>query len=263
MEATDVTPLEILIALVKLQEIDLRIHKLEKDRKHIPQRLIEIETLLQQRLDDMNKDKAQLEEAEMARRLSESDLKAEKDKIKKWEARLNDLKNSRDYQALSRETEASRKANLAIEDEILRKMQEIEDLKTSIKQKEDSLSDMQQSLFAEKAELEQNLAAVNAIVEREGKSRNERKVGIEPRWLKQYEVIRVRRDGLGVVPVLNENCQGCHMGSPPQQYNIVLRGQQIETCPYCHRFLYYEPALNGKNDHVTKNVVDSPDDFPD
>ncbi len=261
MEAKDVTPLEILRALVKLQEIDLRIHKLEKDRKHIPQRLKEIEALLQQRMEDVNKDKAQLEEAEMARRLAESDLKAEKDKIKKWEARLNDLKNSRDYQALSRETEAARKANLGIEDEILRKMQEIEDLKTGIKQKEDSLSDMQQGLSAEKADLEQKLASVNAVVEGEEKLRNESKVGIESRWLKQYEVIRVRRDGLGVVPVLNENCQGCHMGIPPQLYNIVLKGQQIETCPYCHRILYYEPALNGKTDYLNKNTLPQDDEL--
>jgi len=43
----------------------------------------------------------------------------------------------------------------------------------------------------------------------------------------------------------------------------VLRGQQIETCPYCHRILYYEPALNGNNDHMNKNVVDTSDDVLD
>jgi len=45
--------------------------------------------------------------------------------------------------------------------------------------------------------------------------------------------------------VLDEHCQGCNMGIPPQLYNIVLRGENIETCPYCHRIMYYEVALKG------------------
>ena len=129
------TPLQTLKALVTLQEFDIRIRDLEKDREQIPQRLEEINHVLDSQRGQLNEEKNQLDEAEMARRIQESELRAEKEKIKKWEKRLGEIRDNRAYQALSRETEAARKINLGLEDEILRKMQEIEDLKISIAKK--------------------------------------------------------------------------------------------------------------------------------
>lgn len=242
------TPLQTLKALVELQEIDLRIREREKDRQQIPNRLREIESLLEEKRSELNEERNQCDEAEMARRMAEGDLRAEKEKIKKWEARLNEIKSNRDYQALSREIEATRKANLGIEDEILRKMQEIEDLKTSIAQKEEELQETEQGLSAERAGLEEKLASINADIEREESERAHARERVEARWYKQYQMIRNRRDGLAVVPVLDEHCQGCNMGIPPQLYNIVLKGEQIETCPYCHRIIYYQAALQSIQD---------------
>lgn len=238
------TPLQTLKALVQLQKIDLRIRELEKDRQQIPSRLREIESLLEGKRNELNEERNQCDEAEMARRLAEGDLRAEKEKIKKWEARLNEIKSNRDYQALSREIEATRKANLGIEDEILRKMQEIEDLKASIAQKEEELQEVEQGLSSERTELEEKLASINADIEREEEIRNRARERVDARWYKQYQMIRNRRDGIAVVPVLDEHCQGCNMGIPPQLYNMVLKGEQIETCPYCHRIIYYEAALD-------------------
>jgi uncharacterized protein len=238
-----VTPLQNLKALVALQAIDIRIRDLEKDNEHIPVRLKQIEEVLTKQRTELGNQRNALDEAEMARRLLEGDLKAEKDKIKKWESRLNDLKNNRDYQALSREIEAARKANLGIEDEILRKMQEIEDLKASSTAVAEELVRLEQELSAERQQLEQRLQKVNEQIAGEEVGRRQAVEKIEPRWFKQYEMIRKRRDGVAVVPTLDEHCRGCHMGIPPQLYNIVLKGQEIESCPHCHRIIYYEAAL--------------------
>jgi predicted nucleic acid-binding Zn-ribbon protein len=238
------TPLQTLKALVSLQEIDVRIRELEKDRQQIPSRLKEIETLLGGKDSELAEERNQLDEAEMSRRMLEGDLKAEKEKIKKWEARLTEIRSNRDYQALSREIEAARKANLGIEDEILKKMQEIEDLKTSISQKEQDMSGLSEGLSAERSELEEKLRSINDKISAEDQLRTQAKQAVDDRWLRQYETIRKRRDGVAVVAVLDEHCQGCHMGIPPQLYNIVLKGERIETCPYCHRIVYYKQSLD-------------------
>ena len=248
------TPLETLEALVKLQEIDARIIEFEKDREQIPSRLEEIEQTLAAKREELNADLNQLDEAEMARRLAESDLKAEKEKIKKWESRLNEIRSNRDYQALSREIEAARKANLGIEDEILRKMQEIEDLKVSVAQKREELAQIEADLSGERTELEKKIASINARIAKEEEIREKAKEKVAPRWYDQYQMIRNRREGIAVVPVLDEHCQGCHMGIPPQLYNIVLKGEQIETCPYCSRIFYYKDALN------QRSAEEDPDD---
>ena len=235
--------IETLKALVDLQEIDVRIRGLEKDRQQIPARMKEIDELIQVRKAELAEEQNQLDEAEMGRRMLESDLRAEKEKIKKWESRLNEIKSNRDYQALSREIEAARKANLGIEDEILRKMQDIEDLKTSIAQKEEDLSGIESGLASERSELETKLDSLNADIAKEDEVRTEAKEKVSSRWYRQYDTIRKRRDGLAVVGVLDEHCQGCNMGIPPQLYNIVLRGEEIVTCPFCHRILFYKEAL--------------------
>jgi predicted nucleic acid-binding Zn-ribbon protein len=248
-----VTPLHTLKALVSLQEVDLRIRELEKDREQIPSRLEEIDALLGGKDSEIAEERNQLDEAEMSRRLLEGDLKAEKEKIKKWEARLTEIRSNRDYQALSREIEAARKANLGIEDEILKKMQEIEDLKTSISQKEQDLAGLGEGLSTERDELEEKLRSINDKISGEEQLRGEAKQAVEDRWLRQYETIRKRRDGLAVVAVLDEHCQGCFMGIPPQLYNIVLKGERIETCPYCHRIVYYKQALESLSENLPQS----------
>ncbi len=235
--------LQTLKALVALQEIDIRIRDLEKDRRQIPARMNEIDQLLGSKHEELTAEKNQFEEAELARRMLESDLKAEKAKIKKWEGRLNEIRTNRDYQALSREIEAARKANLGIEDEILRKMQDIEDLKTSIAQKEEDMAEEEKRLSAERSELQEKLDSLNAHIVKEEKVRTKAVASVSGRWCRQYDTIRKRRDGVAVVPVLDEHCQGCNMGIPPQLYNVVLKGQEIETCPFCHRILYYREFL--------------------
>ena len=237
------TPLQTLKALVELQKIDRKIFDLEKDREQVPKRLTEINELLAGKKAELSVDLNQLAEAEMGRRLAESDLKAEKEKIKKWESRLNDIRSNRDYQALSREVEGARKANLGIEDEILRKMQEIEELKASSGLKKEDYDQHEAELSSERNELEQKLATMNASIDAEGAGREQAMQKVDPRWYQQYQAVRERRMGIAVIPVLDEHCQGCHMGIPPQLYNIVLRGEGIETCPHCSRIVYFEQAL--------------------
>jgi predicted nucleic acid-binding Zn-ribbon protein len=237
------TPLDTLKALVALQEIDIRIRDKQRDSQAIPRRIDEINNTLGDRKLGIKEKSNQLDEAEMARRMAESDLKAEKEKIKKWEARLADLKNNRDYQALSREIESARKGMMGIEDEILRKMQEIEDLTADIEKEQQELSEEEGVLAAEKAELESKLATINAHIAEEESLREKAIDAVDSRWYKQYQTIRKRRDGVAIAAALDESCKGCNMGIPPQLYNIILRGEQIELCPFCSRILYYEKAV--------------------
>ena len=66
--------------------------------------------------------------------------------------------------------------------------------------------------------------------------------GIRPDVLKRYGAIRMRR-GLAVTTVRNGTCQGCNMNVPPQLYNTLQRGNTLETCPYCHRIVYWEDLM--------------------
>ena len=47
-----------------------------------------------------------------------------------------------------------------------------------------------------------------------------------------------------VATVQGETCQGCQLQIPPQLVASVKRADDLLTCPYCHRILYYEAALH-------------------
>ncbi len=60
----------------------------------------------------------------------------------------------------------------------------------------------------------------------------------------KYDLLRDRRNGLAIVNVLGGVCQGCFMNLPPQQYNILLRGDKMLDCPSCQRMLYHQELDN-------------------
>jgi hypothetical protein len=65
---------------------------------------------------------------------------------------------------------------------------------------------------------------------------------VRPDVLKRYGAIRIRR-GLALAAVASGNCSGCNMNIPPQLFNVLQRGNSIETCPYCHRIIYWEELM--------------------
>ncbi len=56
--------------------------------------------------------------------------------------------------------------------------------------------------------------------------------------MSKYERIRKQRGGLAVVAVVAGTCKGCQRNIPPQMANNLITGNEILTCPNCHRFIY-------------------------
>jgi predicted nucleic acid-binding Zn-ribbon protein len=52
--------------------------------------------------------------------------------------------------------------------------------------------------------------------------------------------LKEKRNGIAIVLVKNEGCQGCYVNIPPQMYNEVQKNNEIILCPNCHRILYWE-----------------------
>jgi predicted nucleic acid-binding Zn-ribbon protein len=89
-------------------------------------------------------------------------------------------------------------------------------------------------------ELEEKIAAIRT-------ERDKIAAGVRPDVLKRYGAIRMRR-GLAVVAVRSGTCTGCNMNMPPQLYNTLQRGTSLETCPYCHRMIYWDELMKEQKD---------------
>jgi mannitol/fructose-specific phosphotransferase system IIA component (Ntr-type) len=52
-----------------------------------------------------------------------------------------------------------------------------------------------------------------------------------------------QRYPLAVVPIINGNCSRCGLAVPHALINAVRAAEQINSCPHCGRFLYYQEGL--------------------
>jgi len=66
--------------------------------------------------------------------------------------------------------------------------------------------------------------------------------GIPLPILGHYDRLRAR-DKKGVAVVRNQVCTGCHMRVPIGQITILMRGEDVQLCESCGRYLYLpDPA---------------------
>ena len=229
---------EKLKALEELQQVDLKIRDLSAEAEKHPARLRQIEAERNQAKVLLDTSRGRLADNERARRQNEQLLQLEKDKVRKWESRLNELKTPREYAALARELDIAKKTNQTADEEIKKLAAEYGDLKRAVEAADQALAEKEAVVEREGAEIKGVLAGLQGRVT-ELEAERKRLVELCDRSLvSKYERIRKQRGGVAVVPVVAGTCKGCQRNIPPQMANNLITGSDILTCPNCHRFIY-------------------------
>jgi len=185
-------------------------------------------------------EKAALETLRKSYRELESESKINAEMIVKSNEKLRAVKTNKEYQSTLKEIEELRKKNSVVEDQMLEKLEAIENAEKAVKEKEGELSafinqclEKKESL-ADRAERERKTAA----------TLKEKKLQIsakaDPRSIAILEDVRKKVRGLAVVPVHKAICMGCHMNIPPQLFNELQRFDEIRHCPHCQRIIYWQ-----------------------
>lgn len=116
-------------------------------------------------------------------------------------------------------------------------------------ERREALSSRAAELRAEHRALRPQLAALEDADEARiqglrdaGRERRERRAGmaanIESRLVKEYELIRRSKKGLGIVPFEGGRCKGCNVQLPTNvQQRAALGKLPAVKCPSCGRFL--------------------------
>ena len=110
---------ERLKALAELQKIDLEVAALRKSSEVYPKAMGELERELSAAKSEVEAERAKLLDVERQRRTLEQNISEEKDKARKWEARLAEQRSTREYAALAREIDIAKKANLTMAEELV------------------------------------------------------------------------------------------------------------------------------------------------
>lgn len=235
MESTVAQKLE---AIHNLQLIDSRLDAIVKVRGALPEEVQDLEDEIIGYDTRLNKFQSEIESFEdEIKRLKESIKDSEK-LIKKYQEQQMNVRNNREYDAITKELELQ-----DLEIQVSKK--KIIEAGVRIDQKKVDLDDLTSVMKDRKKDLDQKKDELSTIVSEseteESKLRTDREKAskkVEERLIKSYTKIRANaKNGLAVVMVKRGACGGCFNTVPPQRQADIREKKKLIVCEHCGRIL--------------------------
>ena len=226
--ATDTTTIEDqLRALVRLQTIDSKIDQLDKLRGDLPDEIRDLEDEragLRTRLGQIDQDK---KEAEVSKKKLKLDIAESEGLIRKYEEQQLQVRNNREYDALTKEIEAHRQRIQTAYEEIERYENLDTDTAETVEGADDTLAELETRIKEKTADLDRVIEETKTEQEAYEKERAKAVEAIDERYFRAYERLRTRvRDGRAVVPIERGAAAG-FMVPPQRQVEIRQRDRII------------------------------------
>ena len=228
--------------LEELQTHDAKIQELEQSLKAIPAKLASTEADLARVEALLASEGLSLKETEKYYAEQKSLMTDDEVQVAGAKHKLAQAKNSKEYMAAQREIEQRREGLTAREVEIAKLVEAVDAKKKLLADRANDVEALKASIAKDGEAAKSRMAEIEAKIAELRVERDKLATTVKPEVLKRYGAIRMRR-GLAVVSVKNGTCQGCNMNIPPQLYNVLQRGQTVETCPSCHRIIYWEEIM--------------------
>ncbi|TNF31420.1 MAG: hypothetical protein EP329_12375 [Deltaproteobacteria bacterium] len=235
---------ETIAALVDLQAIDDEISEYKHQRDELAGNLERLEQLLSRMAEELDDKRERLAEATRFYDEKRIDLEADGDRMSNAKKKLGTVTRTKEYAAMQRELDNLRKKYSDDEAELKRLVEAIEEYKVAIAAEEKKHAELREEFEREQSANADRLGELDGIIAEIDKKKIQVTARLHPKsLLPRYKRLLERREGKAVVPVVAGGCVGCRMLLPPQMYIIVQRGEKLETCPSCQRFLYYSAEL--------------------
>ncbi len=237
-ESIEYTVKSKLISLYTLQRIDQRIDGLRSVRGELPLEVQDLEDEIEGLATRVRKFRDDIDSLETEISNKKNAARESLELIKKYEAQQMNVRNSREYDSLSKEIEyQSLEAQLA-EKKMKEFSAEVEIKTQMVNQVEEEFNERTADLVAKKDELNDIVAETEKDEKILLEESETQKKNIDERLLLAYQRIRDNaRNGLAVVPVERDACGGCFNKIPPQRQLDIKLHKKIIVCEYCGRIL--------------------------
>lgn len=227
--------------LLQIQKLDLEINAMEAEEKGLKSEVSALTAEFKKLERELAALSDEAERLNAALKEAEEKVRQSVDKAKKDEKRLSEVKNEREFNAITKQITETNKIKRQGEQEVANLNAKLTDKKSLLdarqvlkNEKEAGIKNRELTLEAKQKEWEEGIAL------RKGR-KDGLKAAIGPDMLKRYESIREKRGGRAIVSVKGEACQGCFIHMPPQIYIQLKKGtEEIISCQHCHRMLFVE-----------------------
>lgn len=221
---------------MKLQSIDSNLDSLKKVRGALPEEVGDLEDELagyQTRIDKFNKELKDMEDGITEKKGA---IKNSEALIKKYEEQQMNVRNNREYDAITKEMELQALEIQIAEKKIKEAHVNIDAKKEEIAETKGIMDERTKDLDSKKKELEVITSESEDEEKSLLKSRDKASKAIEERLLIGYNKIRNNAiNGLAVVMVKRGACGGCFNVVPPQRQVDIKEKKKIIVCEHCGR----------------------------
>lgn len=229
---------ESLRELFDLQIIDSKIDQIKILKGALPIEVSDLEDEiagLDKRIERLND---QIGEIDTRISNHKANIKTSETLIERYNKQLDEVKNNREYEALTKEIELQ-SLEIQLSEKRIKEATGEKEIKTeTFNTTSDKLKQKNKDLDQKKEELEQIIEKTDKEEKKlQNKSTKQRNL-IDDRLIKAYDKIRnAYRNGLAVVTHRRGSCGGCFNRIPPQlQIEIGMR-KEILACEHCGRVL--------------------------
>jgi uncharacterized protein len=223
-------------ALTELQAIDSQLDELKKVRGALPEEVRDLEDEIagyETRIQKYKQEIATLEEEITNNKLA---IKDSEKLIKKYEEQQLNVRNNREYDAITKETELQQLEIQIAEKRINDGRAKIEIKLQDIQATEQVMKERSKDLDSKRNELQLIVSESQEEENKLLKKREKAVSNVEDRLYKSYNKIRDNaKNGLAVVPVKRGACGGCFNIVPPQRQADVRDKKKLIVCEHCGR----------------------------
>lgn len=238
-------------SLYELQTVLTEIDRIKTIRGELPLEVKDLEDNLEglhTRIGNYNAEIDQLKQKLAAAKAKIADAQ---DKIIRYKEQLDNVRNNREFDLLSKEVEFQTLEIELAEKHINEYGRLIDTRQADIAATEVKISDSEHVLAEKKKELEEIVSETRQDEERLRQQAKELEPKIDERTLAAFKRIRKNaRNGLGVVYIQRNACGGCFNRIPPQKQLEIKMHKKIIVCEYCGRILI-DPALAGVHEETS------------
>ncbi|GBD89156.1 chromosome partition protein Smc [bacterium BMS3Abin03] len=223
--------------LYRLQIIDDQLDELEELRGDLPNAVKELEEKISSFKEDISSKEKEQKDSLKKRNSNELDIEKLKENQKKFKSQLYQVRNNKEYDALTKEIDHTEEQIKKLEDENNHLADLSKSLTLQIEDIKPHLADLKKELKEKEADLKE---IIKANEKEEAKLQKERKKiesEVKKGDLSAYMRIRKAKKGKAVVTIKRSACSGCHNIVPSQRQLEIRQNNKLYYCEYCGRIL--------------------------
>ena len=232
--------------LLDLQEIMARSRMVEREKQKVPLEVADLKSLFEEREAKFLAAKQEFEQLQKEKREKEREIEEERDKVERAKAKLMSIKTNKEYYAMLKEIEQTKRMNATREEELLSVLARYEEVEKRLAELSRDVEEVGARYRERMVDIEARMARFDKDISQLLVKKSEVASRLDAGLARRFEMIFERRDGLAIVPARNQSCMGCHMNISPQLFNLLQREDRIHYCPNCNRVIYFEGNAAGQ-----------------